>query len=60
MADASALLSPLQYCEFGGTAAKCEEWLETHHPDMHTKLYSDGTWSPLAGTALQLTRLQRC
>ncbi|KAJ4989258.1 translation machinery-associated protein 22 [Stagonosporopsis vannaccii] len=31
---------PPQYCEFGGTTKKCEEWLEKEHPDMHAKLYS--------------------
>ncbi|KAF3002001.1 Translation machinery-associated protein 22 [Curvularia kusanoi] len=31
---------PPEYCEFGGTTKKCEEWLEKTHPDMHTKLYS--------------------
>ncbi|KAI9798396.1 MAG: Translation machinery-associated protein 22 [Piccolia ochrophora] len=30
-----------QYCEFGGTVKKCREWLETKHPDMHERLYSD-------------------
>ncbi|KAK7540719.1 translation initiation factor SUI1 [Phyllosticta citribraziliensis] len=29
-----------QYCEFGGTTKKCEEWLQAHHPDMHSRLYS--------------------
>jgi len=32
---------PPEYCEFGGTVKKCEEWLETHHPDMHDRLYSE-------------------
>lgn len=31
-----------QYCEFGGTTKKCEEWLEKNHPKMHEKLYSEG------------------
>jgi hypothetical protein len=31
-----------QYCEFGGTVRKCEEWLEQNHPEMHAKLYSQG------------------
>ncbi|KAH7076827.1 RNA binding protein-like protein Tma22 [Paraphoma chrysanthemicola] len=31
---------PPEYCEFGGTTKKCEEWLEDKHPDMHSKLYS--------------------
>lgn len=32
-----------QYCEFGGTVKKCEDWLENNHPDMHQRLYSEGT-----------------
>ncbi|MDI1491330.1 MAG: Translation machinery-associated protein 22 [Ramalina farinacea] len=32
---------PPEYCEFGGTAKKCKEWLEKKHPDMHEKLYSE-------------------
>lgn len=31
-----------QYCEFGGTTKKCEEWLEDKHLDIHSKLYSAG------------------
>ncbi|KAJ4382949.1 Translation machinery-associated protein 22 [Didymella sp. IMI 355093] len=31
---------PPEYCEFGGTTKKCEEWLEKEHPDLHAKLYS--------------------
>ncbi|KAG6999236.1 hypothetical protein G7Y79_00036g071920 [Physcia stellaris] len=30
-----------QYCEFGGTAKKCREWLEAEYPEMHEKLYSE-------------------
>jgi hypothetical protein len=36
-----------QYCEFGGTAKKCEDWLKEHHPGLHEKLYSEGLSSPL-------------
>ncbi|KAJ9192927.1 translation initiation factor SUI1 [Paecilomyces variotii] len=32
---------PPEYCEFGGTAKKCEEWLKSSHPDLHDKLYSE-------------------
>ncbi|KAK5174369.1 Translation machinery-associated protein 22 [Saxophila tyrrhenica] len=31
---------PPEYCEYGGTTKKCEEWLSTHHPSLHTALYS--------------------
>lgn len=34
---------PPEYCEFGGTVKKCEEWLKSHHPDMHERLYSQDT-----------------
>ncbi|EZG03099.1 translation machinery-associated protein 22 [Trichophyton rubrum CBS 735.88] len=34
---------PPEYCEFGGTKKKCEEWLEKSHPDLYQKLYSDET-----------------
>ncbi|EGC43468.1 RNA binding protein [Histoplasma capsulatum var. duboisii H88] len=32
---------PPEYCEFGGIAKKCEEWLKDNHPDLHERLYSD-------------------
>ncbi|KAF3386600.1 Translation machinery-associated protein 22 [Penicillium rolfsii] len=32
---------PPEYCEFGGTAKKCEEWLKDHHNDLWTRLYAD-------------------
>ncbi|KAL1657012.1 Translation machinery-associated protein 22 [Didymella pomorum] len=38
---------PPEYCEFGGTTKKCEEWLQDKHPDMHAKLYSQGASSLL-------------
>ncbi|KAF1959096.1 RNA binding protein-like protein Tma22 [Byssothecium circinans] len=31
---------PPEYCEFGGTTKKCEEWLKANHPSIHSKLYS--------------------
>lgn len=31
-----------QYCEFGGTAKKCEDWLKAEEPDLWNRLYSDG------------------
>ncbi|EAS36953.3 translation machinery-associated protein 22 [Coccidioides immitis RS] len=34
---------PPEYCEFGGTAKKCEEWLHENNPSMHQKLYSEET-----------------
>ncbi|KAL1960679.1 hypothetical protein VTO42DRAFT_6509 [Malbranchea cinnamomea] len=32
---------PPEYCEFGGTVKKCEEWLKQNHPDLHEQLYSE-------------------
>ncbi|KAJ5549723.1 hypothetical protein N7535_002340 [Penicillium sp. DV-2018c] len=32
---------PPEYCEFGGTAKKCEEWLKDNHSDLWDKLYSE-------------------
>lgn len=32
---------PPEYCEFGGTTKKCEEWLAKTHPDFHKKIYSE-------------------
>jgi density-regulated protein DRP1 len=33
---------PPEYCEFGGTAKKCEEWLKDKHSDLWNGLYSQG------------------
>lgn len=47
----------MQYCEFGGTAKKCEEWLESKQPDLWTKLYSEGGYprpSPNSSSKLEL------
>ncbi|KAJ5458925.1 hypothetical protein N7530_010869 [Penicillium desertorum] len=33
---------PPEYCEFGGTAKKCEEWLKENESDLWDKLYSEG------------------
>ncbi|KAF9889494.1 Translation machinery-associated protein 22 [Aspergillus nanangensis] len=32
---------PPEYCEFGGTAKKCEEWLKENNSDLYQRLYSD-------------------
>ncbi|KAH7326647.1 translation machinery-associated protein 22 [Stachybotrys elegans] len=34
---------PPEYCEYGGTVKKCQEWLEQKHPDMYARI-----WSPEA------------
>ncbi|OJD19784.1 translation machinery-associated protein 22 [Emergomyces pasteurianus Ep9510] len=47
-----------QYCEFGGTAKKCEEWLKSTHPALHERLYSDETISANLNT-LSLSARER-
>ncbi|KAJ5429083.1 Density-regulated protein DRP1 [Penicillium cf. griseofulvum] len=37
---------PPEYCEFGGTAKKCEEWLKENESDLWDTLYSEGTKLP--------------
>ncbi|KAJ5902705.1 Translation machinery-associated protein 22 [Penicillium taxi] len=32
---------PPEYCEFGGTAKKCEEWLKDEYDEIWDRLYSD-------------------
>ncbi|KAK2811984.1 Translation machinery-associated protein 22 [Emmonsiellopsis sp. PD_5] len=49
---------PPEYCEFGGTVKKCQEWLEKNHPDMHQRLYSDETITANLNT-LSLTARER-
>ncbi|EHK25018.1 uncharacterized protein TRIVIDRAFT_168825 [Trichoderma virens Gv29-8] len=34
---------PPEYCEYGGTVKKCQEWLEKHQPAMYERI-----WSPEA------------
>ncbi|KAL2819875.1 eIF1-like protein [Aspergillus cavernicola] len=31
---------PPEFCEFGGTAKKCQDWLSDNHPDLYERLYS--------------------
>lgn len=33
---------PPEYCEFGSSFTRCKEWLESEHPDLYQKYYSDG------------------
>ncbi|KAI9769712.1 MAG: Translation machinery-associated protein 22 [Geoglossum simile] len=49
---------PPEYCEFGGTVKKCEEWLKANHPDMHTHIHSEeALTTPL--TTLSLSAQKR-
>ncbi|PHH59701.1 hypothetical protein CDD81_2647 [Ophiocordyceps australis] len=31
---------PPEYCEYGGTVRKCQEWLEQKHPAMYERIWS--------------------
>ncbi|KAK4039777.1 translation machinery-associated protein 22 [Parachaetomium inaequale] len=37
---------PPEYCEYGGTTKKCQEWLEKKHPALYARI-----WSPEALSA---------
>jgi density-regulated protein DRP1 len=32
--------NPPEYCEYGGTVKKCQEWLEKSHPEMYSRIWS--------------------
>ncbi|KAJ9157786.1 Translation machinery-associated protein 22 [Pleurostoma richardsiae] len=34
---------PPEYCEYGGTVKKCQDWLQKNHPEMYSRI-----WSPEA------------
>merc|ERR1712025_568959 len=31
---------PPEYCEYGGTVKKCQEWLEANQPEMYARIWS--------------------
>jgi density-regulated protein DRP1 len=31
---------PPEYCEYGGTVKKCQEWLEKHQPELYARIWS--------------------
>ncbi|KAJ1333044.1 density-regulated protein [Microdochium nivale] len=31
---------PPEYCEYGGTVKKCQEWLQTTHADLYSQIWS--------------------
>ncbi|KFA48563.1 hypothetical protein S40293_00392 [Stachybotrys chartarum IBT 40293] len=33
---------PPEYCEYGGTVKKCQEWLEKKHPELYSRIWSAG------------------
>lgn len=32
---------PPEYCEFGGTVKKCQDWLQKNNPDMYDRIWSE-------------------
>jgi len=50
---------PPEYCEFGGTTKKCEEWLENNDPDLHNKLYSPDATLSAGLTTLSVAAQER-
>ncbi|KAM0345229.1 hypothetical protein ACHAPU_006627 [Fusarium lateritium] len=34
---------PPEYCEYGGTVRKCQEWLEKNEPELYSRIWSPGT-----------------
>ncbi|EIM88624.1 density-regulated protein DRP1 [Stereum hirsutum FP-91666 SS1] len=41
---------PPEYCEFGSSFTRCKEWLESEHPDLYQKYYSDEALQSKLGT----------
>jgi density-regulated protein DRP1 len=47
---ANSSASHAQYCEFGGTTKKCEEWLKKNDAALHRILYSEEALAAAVGT----------
>ncbi|ESZ90503.1 RNA-binding protein [Sclerotinia borealis F-4128] len=41
---------PPEYCEYGGTVKKCQEWLEKKHSNMYERLWSDDALAAATST----------
>ncbi|KAH8119315.1 density-regulated protein DRP1 [Phellopilus nigrolimitatus] len=41
---------PPEYCEFGSSLTRCKEWLQTEHPDLYDKYYSEDALHAKIGT----------
>ncbi|KAH8820299.1 translation machinery-associated protein 22 [Xylogone sp. PMI_703] len=41
---------PPEYCEFGGTVKKCQDWLQKNHPEMYERIWSDDAIAAAAST----------
>ncbi|KAH8784701.1 density-regulated protein DRP1 [Hyaloscypha finlandica] len=41
---------PPEYCEFGGTVKKCQDWLQRTHADMYDRLWSEDALAAATST----------
>ncbi|PQE09801.1 translation machinery-associated 22 protein [Rutstroemia sp. NJR-2017a BBW] len=41
---------PPEYCEYGGTVKKCQEWLQKNHPTMYERLWSEDALAAATST----------
>ncbi|KAF7945557.1 hypothetical protein EAE96_010324 [Botrytis aclada] len=41
---------PPEYCEYGGTVKKCQEWLEKKYPTMYERLWSEDALAAATST----------
>ncbi|RDW60269.1 translation machinery-associated protein 22 [Coleophoma crateriformis] len=41
---------PPEYCEFGGTVKKCQDWLQKNHSEMYEKIWSEDALSAATST----------
>jgi len=41
---------PPEYCEFGGTVKKCQDWLQKTHPEMYERLWSEDALAAATST----------
>ncbi|PMD49744.1 translation machinery-associated protein 22 [Hyaloscypha bicolor E] len=41
---------PPEYCEFGGTVKKCQDWLQKNHADMYDRLWSEDALAAATST----------
>ncbi|EDN92212.1 hypothetical protein SS1G_08075 [Sclerotinia sclerotiorum 1980 UF-70] len=44
------MLFLVEYCEYGGTVKKCQEWLEKKYPDMYERLWSEDALAAATST----------
>ncbi|AEO65420.1 uncharacterized protein THITE_2044100 [Thermothielavioides terrestris NRRL 8126] len=50
---------PPEYCEYGGTVKKCQEWLEKTHPALYQRLWSPAEAIEAATASLSLAAQER-